>query len=300
MIRTDGASLAGVDPAGDIAISNIAGTYYVFGTPLIWAADADIGVSRRQPRVVSVQSNGTTSTTASGSITGALVGGSTMRVGVVSDPADGAKSCWFLRADSADADTAGAGNKRSELLPSSDSEAASLYMDRTYVIGLLQRVADWRSTTDDQATWQLHDNTGAALSPWLTLMYSGETRSIIARYSLNASPSQANTVVVTLWSDVAWAPNTWDQWVIEAVESQTDGAARVWLNGVAVADYSGPLGYQEPAGRGSYWKQGVYHWTDAGNSWDASLSMRETWQKGAYIATGVTPAEMMTALDSIA
>jgi hypothetical protein len=299
VIRTDSVSLEGIPPADDIAINYITDTYHVFGSELLWAADTEIGINKKQPRIVAIQSNGSSTNTALGSVTGTLIGGSTTRAGVTTDPDDGTKTCWYLRADSSDTDTAGVGNKRSELLPSGDSEAGAMLMEKTYIIGLAQRIADWRTTTDEQVTWQIHDNTGYAVSPWLALLYNGNTRTIEIRYSTSATPSQGNTTNQTIWSDSNWSPNVWEQWVIETKESQTQGVAKVWLNGILIATYQGPLGYQEPSNRGSYWKQGVYHWTDAGNTWDSSLSMRETWQKGAYIAANIQASDMISNLNTI-
>lgn len=292
-------SLSGYATNQDIAINHINGSYYIFNSDLLWVADANIGVLTKQPRTIIFQSNGLSQISTLGTITGTSILGSTTRIGVVPDPLNGTKNCWYLRADSSDADTAGVGNKRSELLASSDSEIGSMKMNTAYVIGCCQRVADWTSTTDQQATWQIHDNAASSLSPWVALLYEGNTRKIYIRYSLNASPTQGNTTAELVWSQTGWTPNIWDKWVIKVVESQTNGLAQVWLNGTLLFTYNGPLGYQEPNNRGSYWKQGIYHWTDAGNTWDASLSMRETWQKGAYISNQVSAEEMISFLDTL-
>jgi hypothetical protein len=284
-MRIATAALDGVAPNEDIAILNVSDTYYVFQTDILWAAEAEIGVSRSQPRTVSVQSNGVSSSTLSGAITATTIGGSNIRAGVVADPDDATKQCWYLRADSSDSDTSGSGAKRSEILPSTDCEAQNMFMDRRYVIGLCERVADWTVTTDVQVTWQLHDP--GSLPPWLAHYVEGNTERIDMRYKLTG-----DTVLVNLWSKIDWTPNTWRRWVIDVVESQTSGVVRVFADGVQIINYSGPVGYAEPNGRGSYWKNGVYHWTDSGNTWDSSLSMREVWQKGAYISKTMAAGEM--------
>lgn len=54
-----------------------------------------------------------------------------------------------------------------------------------------------------------------------------------------------------------------------------------WRNGSLVIDYIGALGYSD--GSINYLKAGYYHWTNAGNNWDATLPERTLYYKGPWV-----------------
>ncbi len=288
-IRTRTSSLAGLDPSGDSGISSVNGTYTVFGD-VLWSADHALGLGVAQQRSVRLSGNGTSTLLSQNTtigITGSSVNGSTARVTVATDPEDAAKACWLCRVDSSDADTDGTGAKRCEV-----SMTGFTFLEReTYVIGFVQRLADWTATTDEQLTWQTPAADALGVSPWAAHYVQGDTRRVDVRFNLNETPSNGTSTITTVWSESDWAPNQWDRFVIVVRESLTAGRLDVWKNGVLVGAYAGPVGYVQST-PGSYWKQGVYHWTNAGNTWDASVPMRDTWTKGAFISTGVTPEDM--------
>jgi len=288
-VRLVSSSVSGLPVSDDICITHKEGTYYVYGPDMLWAAEAGIGARLGQPRQIGAQSIGNNSILLSaGEVTGSSQDGSTLRIGVVADPDDAAKPCWLMRVHSNDADTAGTGAKRSEIAPRLDSEARGMLMGQRYVIGLAQRLPTWAGTTDEQLTFQFKGDDSIGASPWLAHYVLGSNRRLRLLYSLN--PDQSGLVSQDLFAGSV-SPNTWERWVIEVIESQTAGLVRAWLNGQMVVDYAGPVGYQEPNGRGAYWKQGVYHWT-VGNAWDDAIPVREVWQKGAYVSKVMSVAAM--------
>lgn len=297
-IKTEAASLDGFAPSGDVGISCIGSTYHITEN-VIWAADHDVGLGPAQVRPVRLSANGTSSqlsTANTTGISGASVDGSTVRISNIADPDDAAKRCWVTRVDSTDADTDGTGAKRCEI----SIQSPLVFRQGTrYVIGFCQRIADWTSTTDEQLTWQIPPDDSLGVSPWFAHYVAGNARRIDVRFNRSETPSNGTSTITTIWSETDWAPLTWERWVLEITESQSNGYVKAWRNGVVVGEYSGTTGYVQPVGGGSYWKQGVYHWTNAGNTWDASLSMRNVWTKGAFVSDSVTPEDMDALLQTL-
>lgn len=279
-----GSDLNNVPVNDDYGIIHNNGNYLIYRNGCVWAADQKMGMPHKNIKSVAIQANGVTTVASSvTSVDGASVNGSITRFGVVDSPFGESGKCWVFRTHSSDADTAGTGAKRTEILPGSDSEAYSFNMGVSYTVQLKQCVSDWRSSNDQQIVWQLHgkDTLPNNKSPWLSLGYQGARRYIYLIYDTGSG----NTGI-TLWEQFDYSPNTWEEWSISFRESQTDGFVKIYLNSQLIVNYNGPVGYQEPSGTGSYWKQGYYHWTTSStppNTWDSSVPLREVWCKGAYI-----------------
>jgi hypothetical protein len=75
----------------------------------------------------------------------------------------------------------------------------------------------------------------------------------------NPNNDAGNTKTVTIWTAASTARGVWHEIKIEAKnKNDTTGYCKVWLNGVQVANYTGPVGYGYPL----YWDVGPYRATD--------------------------------------
>ena len=97
----------------------------------------------------------------------------------------------------------------------------------------------------------------------------GRTLRIVAQFNDTGTPSRDNTTGVVLLSTTQWQPDVWHDFVVKAkVDPSASGTGYVqmWLNGVQVVDYRGPIGYRynNPS---DYAKIGLYHWNTTTNYW---------------------------------
>ena len=108
--------------------------------------------------------------------------------------------------------------------------------------------------------WAMGPN--VATSPPFAIQLASDHVQIVARHcgtGLNPSNAAGNTKHLTLWTD----PNPIQAGVYNNVQVQasfsntSSGYLEVWLNGVQVVNYHGPLGY----GAGTNWEYGIYRST---------------------------------------
>lgn len=245
------------------------------------------------------------STSINGAVNGTSVNGSTVRVGVTTDPDDAAKRCWIYRVNINDPDTAGSGNKRSET--SCDFPTMAIRdKDRGHSLFFATRYCDISATTTgQQVISQVHaSNTNTGCPPWYGILVGpGNRLFIVLRYDENPVTSNA-TNQNWIPYDNFFVPNTWDKWYVEYRQSHDglDGYCRIWRNRVKIVDYVGKLGYVDNGGY-SYLKAGIYHFTEGDPSFafDPAVPTRECWQKGPYmLPVGIiTPTEAFDFLDTI-
>jgi hypothetical protein len=232
-----------------------------------------------------------------GGYTAALVNGSTARFVQVADPDNAAKQCWWLRLSSADADTAGTGAKRTEFATSATNYPGR--KGQRILYGMNVRLPSWSTTTDMQAIQQIHGSQDIASGPpWFAHYIQGSTETIVLRYSAATVPTVGNTTLITVWTNTVPA-NTWRRIVVDTAHAYDGGGyCKVWVNDVLVVDYVGALGYVEPLFP-SYPKAGIYHWTDSGNLWDATMPVREAHFKGPYFCNASVPSADLRQLLSV-
>lgn len=279
------------DPVSSLIVAG--SNYYKHSPDLIGLALPNYGFID-QVGFPEMESTGTAvSLGTTGGITYSLVDGSTTRIGTTTDPMDASKSCWIFRCNSGDLDQGGSGNKRSEIY---FYRGGRIKSKQNYLVGISTYLPPaLATTTDEQLFWQVHsDGWVANASPWLAFYVRNGTARVDVRHGVDASTSPLTQVTTIFSQPVKTA--VWQHWVMlfrYSYEDYTTNFVQLYLNGTMVGNYTGKLGYYENGGA-SFWKSGIYHWTNAGNTWDASLPTRECWQKGPVILKdgAVSPAEM--------
>jgi hypothetical protein len=253
---------------------------FVASDAVLAQADPVVGLVE-QIGNLQIQTNGVVSTMSSPSVG--------TRVSVVADPENAAKKCWLLKCASTDADTAGTGAKRTEF--SSYPNAAQGIQDgEAFLACFATRTGEsWASLSDDQLISQIHAGSG---SPIFAVYVSASGLRVSIRRGAVGSAE------IPLYTDAAFAHNQWLQWVVHG-RTGVDGFLRIWRNGALIVDYAGAFGYSD--GSINYLKAGYYHWTNAGNDWDAALPERTLFYKGPWIvdSRAVTPAEAISFIDSV-
>jgi hypothetical protein len=122
----------------------------------------------------------------------------------------------------------------------------------------------------NRASWfvtgELHNDdseAGVPTSPPVAIELAGEHLRVVARYcptGLNPSNRAGNLKMLHLWTD----PNAiqrgryYDMKIRANVNNSGQGFLDVWVDGVEVVNYRGPLGYGFP----TYWMQGLYRSAD--------------------------------------
>lgn len=125
-------------------------------------------------------------------------------------------------------------------------------------------------------TAELHNAdriTGVSTSPPFAVQLAGDHLQVVARYcptGLDPSNGAGKLTMLTLWTD----PNPiqtgqYNNIQIQAnVSNTSNGYLDVWVNGIQVVSYRGPLGYGAPV----YWEEGLYR--NAGPSQTVAANFR--------------------------
>ena len=93
------------------------------------------------------------------------------------------------------------------------------------------------------------------------------------------------------------ATNAWVTAVMVTKNHAINGFMHVWIDGVLLMDYQGPIGEETPR-YDSYLKFGPYEW-NAAVQWDDTYPVREIYGKGAYLANGAVASDMHALLDDL-
>lgn len=122
------------------------------------------------------------------------------------------------------------------------------------------RIGSGFTTSIDPGSWfivgQWHGFSDVdGRSPYIAIKVEGNDLTIDYRYHEPGGDGQSSSFVVYRWVD--FPRDTWIDLVMEHNVAETDGYFRVWVNGVQVVNYTGPLGYWDHAS-GGYWKDGIY------------------------------------------
>jgi hypothetical protein len=124
---------------------------------------------------------------------------------------------------------------------------------------------------------------GVSTSPPFAIQLAGDHLQVVARYcptDLDPSNDAGKLTMLTLWTD----PNplqTGQYYNIQIqanVSNTSSGYLDVWVNGIQVVNYHGPLGYGAP----TYWEEGLYR--NAGPAETVAASFRDL-----IITIGSTP-----------
>ncbi len=196
-------------------------------------------------------------------------GSTHMKHGVVSNEpgANAAGRAFYFRLTKNDPNTSGATAQRCERYFNSTTQFIPQRTDIWF--GVRTKVSEWDNNTY-RVIWQWHDNgAGTSLLPHLAAMVNGRNLRLIAQFNNNTNPTTANTTSVLLFSTNQWQSKTWNDFVVKAKvdpSSSGSGYVQVWLNGVRVVNYRGPIGYRYDSPK-DYAKIGLYHWNSATNSW---------------------------------
>lgn len=109
-------------------------------------------------------------------------------------------------------------------------------------------------------------------SPPFAIELAGEHLRAVVRYcptGLDPSNRAGNLRMLTLWTDHSPVQRGqfYDIKVQANVDNAREGFLGVWVNGVEVVNYHGPLGYGAP----TYWEEGLYRSADASQTVAASF-----------------------------
>ena len=101
-------------------------------------------------------------------------------------------------------------------------------------------------------------------SPPFAIELAGEHLRVVARYcptGLDPSNRAGNLKLLTLWTDrnPIQRGQYYDLKIQANLDNVSTGFLGVWVNGVEVVNYHGPLGY----GTQTYWEEGLYRSADA-------------------------------------
>lgn len=235
---------------------------FVASDAVLAQADPFVGLVE-QIGNMQIHTNGVVSTLASPSVG--------TRLSAVADPSDASKKCWLLKCASTDADTAGTGAKRTEF-SCYPNTYQGIQDGKNFLACFATRTGEsWASLTDEQSISQVHAGSGSPI--FAIYVNAAGLRVSIRRGAVGSAE-------IPLYTDAAFLHSRWDQWVIYG-RTGTDGFLRLWRNGSLVIDYIGALGYSD--GSINYLKAGYYHWTNAGNDWDATLPERTLYYKGPWV-----------------
>lgn len=207
--------------------------------------------------------------------------GGTLRFGRAPDPSDPSRVALRMTVLPTDPPTAGAPRCETTFSPG----ATGLPVGRVFWHAFAIQIPDWRRTSDEQQLMQWHAGDTTGLQPIYSLLVRGTQMRLVLRYDTAAMPSRQTTVTRVLWSTNSWPPNTWLTVVTRALVSVDPAAGpriSTWINGTAVVNYSGPVGYRAPTAQ-PYVKHGIYHWTNL-NPWDMTLPQRTVHFRRAVLA----------------
>lgn len=135
-------------------------------------------------------------------------------------------------------------------------------------------------------TAELHNEdseAGVPTSPPVAIELAGEHLRVVARYcptGLNPSNRAGNLKMLRLWTD----PNAiqrgryYDIKIRANVDNTSKGRLDVWVSGIKVVNYRGPLGYGFP----TYWLEGLYRSADRSRTVVANF-------RDLMMTTGSTP-----------
>lgn len=142
------------------------------------------------------------------------------------------------------------------------------------------------STSPWFVTAELHNEdseAGVPTSPPVAIELAGEHLRVVARYcptGLNPSNRAGNLKMLRLWTD----PNAiqrgryYDIKIRANVDNTSKGRLDVWVSGIQVVNYHGPLGY----GFATYWLEGLYRSADRSRTVVANF-------RDLMMTTGSTP-----------
>lgn len=191
--------------------------------------------------------------------------GETIRFGKELDPLNSARKALTFQLAPSDPITGG--SHRVEL-----GFPRNVEMNKVYWFGESVYVHDWGTLSQsDEAVFgfQLHSGSKRDLSPTIALNTAANGRAfrVSGRYSTSNDPNQNNSTGVAL---VAERPIPFGRWMDFVVKFKQNvggqGFATVWLDGVQVADYRGPLGFNTPEAPKDFVKCGYYNWSSGFNS----------------------------------
>lgn len=165
------------------------------------------------------------------------------------------------------------------------SSAIKLNFDQTYTLSYQMRVEGGAANAEDNVKiGQLHGTPDAGdssnLGPVFALQLQGEHLRIVVRSDDAATTTSrvADNFIYTDPSDIL-RDHWYDMKLVFKLDPAGAGLLQVWRDGVEIADYHGPLGYNDAVG--PYWKEGVYRATGA-----VALAVDF---KDATLATGSAP-----------
>ena len=235
---------------------------FVASDAVLAQADPVVGLTE-QIGNMQIQTNGVVSTLQTPSVG--------TRVTVVQDPEDASKKCWLMKCASTDADTAGTGAKRTEFSSYPDTYQG-IQDGKEFLACFATRTGEsWAALTDEQLISQIHAGSGSPI--FAIYVNASGLRASIRRGAVGSAE-------IPLYTDATFTHGQWSRWVLYG-RTGIDGFLQVWRNGAPVVDYTGALGYSD--GSINYLKAGYYHWTNAGNTWDASMPERTLYYKGPWL-----------------
>lgn len=213
-----------------------------------------------------------------------LVGAPSLRLGIETPPNSPSRAGIVLRTASGDPEASG--SPRCEL---SFVRGTKGYLPKASTFWFTATVwlDDWRGTDDEQLVAQFHDGDWSrGLNPFFALLIRGNQARVNVRWDTTQNETIAKTHVANkdIWSGSFDFSRRWVTFVVQARTSTRASDApfvRVWRDGQLIANYSGPVGYNQPEFR-DYAKVGYYHWLN-GNPWDQRMPVRTVYVRRATV-----------------
>lgn len=219
-----------------------------------------------------------------GDVSGALVGGSTLRFAFVADPDNAAKRAAIYRLSSSDAITAGTTRIETKWLRDPCLEG------NEYTIAFCVRPGAWKGLSDDIGLMQVHAADDAPGNPMIFFGIVAGVLRLSIYHNENSPPLQGSSTAIQLYASSDWVEDTWMTFVCNFrwhwLSSQNPYLT-AWINAAKIAEYSGLIGYNITGDR-AYLKTGVYHYTPP--EWVSPL-WREAHFKGPFLYRGAISYE---------
>lgn len=224
-------------------------------------------------------------------ISGSDLGGTfgSLRFGKTADPEAPRRKVILFRANMNDAYVSGAPRCEATFSPNFNGR---LPVGKDFWFGFGVRLQDWTPAGDEQLLMQWHWSNGTIpLQPFLALYLKAGKLELVSRSDVNSPPSTATAQATSLWQDTVDMPsNRWIYFTIKARISHDTRLApsvKVWRDGQAIVNYSGPVGYNYP-GVTPYAKVGHYQWVASYNPWTVTAPTKTVLYRAPSLVNDTT------------
>lgn len=214
-------------------------------------------------------------------ITGVMTqDGTTLKLGRMNAPLD-ASSAMAFRVNALDPETSGASRCEAAF----HDATSRLPRGKTMWYAFSMWLDDWSTTykNDQQLITQFWPGDPTAnLNPAFAIYVGGSTMTGVVRYDLNTVPSKTTAVEKQIFQRQTNFSRRWVKVVVQTAVSPRSvdrPFMNIWMDGVQVASYTGPIGYN--VSTDAVAKLGVYKYHFS--TWDPAKPTRQMFVKDAVV-----------------